>query len=295
MIKLKLIDGKLISSEIKESLKNEIIAKNIKPGLAIIMVGNNPASEVYVRNKLKACEYVGISAVLKHFDENVSEEEIIDCIKKMNEDRDIHGIIVQSPLPSGFDEAYITSFIDSAKDVDGFGTANLGALASGEEEVISATPYGIIKILEYENITIEGKNVVIVGRSKIVGRPLALALLNRNATVTIAHSKSKNLKEITKNADILVVAIGKANFITKDHIKDGAVVIDVGINRLDNGKLCGDVDVDSIKNKVGYLTPVPGGVGPMTIAMLLKNTVESCEKNMKKEEKKTWTKELKKH
>lgn len=275
---MEIINGKEISSKIREKLKNEIEEKKLKPGLAIIMVGNNPASEIYVRNKIKACAEIGIKEELYQYDENVSEKEIINCIIKLNNDENINGIMVQSPLPNDLDEDKIMNYITPEKDVDGFGISSLGYLASNEEKFISATPYGIIKLLEYKNIDIEGKNVVIIGRSKIVGRPLALALLNRNATVTITHSKTKNLKEITKTADILIVAIGKAKFITGGDIKDDAVVIDVGINRID-GKVVGDVDFESCKEKASYITPVPGGVGPMTIAMLLTNVVESFKRS----------------
>lgn len=275
---MEIINGKEIASEIRENLKEEIAEKGLKPGLAIIMVGNNPASEIYVRNKRKACAEIGIKEELYQYDENVSEKELINCIIKLNNDENINGIMVQSPLPSHLDEDKIMNYIVPEKDVDGFGISSLGYLASNEEKFISATPYGIIKLLEYKNIAIEGKNVVIIGRSKIVGRPLALALLNRNATVTITHSKTKNLREITKTADILIVAIGKAKFITGNDIKDGAVVIDVGINRID-GKVVGDVDFESCSEKVSYITPVPGGVGPMTIAMLLTNVVESFKRS----------------
>lgn len=242
------------------------------------MVGNNPASEIYVRNKRKACAEVGIKEELYQFAENTSEEEILNCIIKLNNDESINGIMVQSPLPNHLDEDKIMNYIVPEKDVDGFGISSLGYLASNEEKFISATPYGIIKLLEHENISLAGKNVVIVGRSKIVGRPLALAMLNRDATVTIAHSKTKNLKDITKEADILVVAIGKANFINEDYIKQDAIVIDVGINRVD-GKVIGDVDFESCSKKASYITPVPGGVGPMTIAMLLTNVVESFKRS----------------
>lgn len=275
---MEIINGKEIASEIRENLKEEIAEKGLKPGLAIIMVGNNPASEIYVRNKRKACAEIGIKEELYQYDENVSEKELINCIIKLNNDENINGIMVQSPLPSHLDEDKIMNYIVPKKDVDGFGISSLGYLASNEEKFISATPYGIIKLLEYKNIAIEGKNVVIIGRSKIVGRPLALALLNRNATVTITHSKTKNLREITKTADILIVAIGKAKFIIGNDIKDGAVVIDVGINRID-GKVVGDVDFESCSEKASYITPVPGGVGPMTIAMLLTNVVESFKRS----------------
>lgn len=275
---MKIIDGKAIAKELRENLKQEIADNNLNPGLAIIMVGNNPASEIYVRNKRKACAEVGIKEELYQFAENTSEEEILNCIIKLNNDESINGIMVQSPLPNHLDEDKIMNYIVPEKDVDGFGISSLGYLASNEEKFISATPYGIIKLLEHENISLAGKNVVIVGRSKIVGRPLALAMLNRDATVTIAHSKTKNLKDITKEADILVVAIGKANFINEDYIKQDAIVIDVGINRVD-GKVIGDVDFESCSKKASYITPVPGGVGPMTIAMLLTNVVESFKRS----------------
>lgn len=275
---MEIIDGKEIAKEIRANLKKEIAENNLHPGLAIIMVGNNPASEIYVRNKRKACAETGIKEELYQYDENVSEEQIINCIIKLNNDDNINGIMVQSPLPSHLNEDKIINYITPEKDVDGFGISSLGYLASNEEKFISATPYGIIKLLEYKNIDIRGKNVVIIGRSKIVGRPLALALLNRDATVTITHSKTKNLREITRNADILIVAIGKANFTKKEDIKESAIVIDVGINRVD-GKVVGDVDFESCKEKSSYITPVPGGVGPMTIAMLLTNVVESFKRS----------------
>lgn len=280
---MRIINGKEIAKEIRDNLKNEISQNKLKPNLAIIMVGNNPASEIYVRNKQKACAEIGIKEELYHYDECISEEQIINCIIKLNNDEDIDGIIVQSPLPNHLNEDKIMNNIVPEKDVDGFGIFNLGCLASGQEKFISATPYGIIKLIEHENITIQGKNVVIIGRSKIVGRPLALAMLNKDATVTITHSKTKNLKEITKTADILIVAVGQKNFITSDYIKENAIIIDVGINRVDN-KVIGDVDFESCKEKASYITPVPGGVGPMTIAMLLTNVVESF-KNKKGEKK----------
>lgn len=292
---MKIIDGKNISEEIKKNLKIQIEKENLEPGLAIVMVGHNAASEVYVRNKLRASEKVGVHTKLWHFESDVSESEVIDCILKLNQDEAIHGIIVQSPLPTGFDEDKITGYIIPSKDVDGFGIYSLGNLAANEESFLSATPAGIIELLKHENINISGKNVVIVGRSKIVGRPMALALLNRDATVTVTHSKTKNLKDITKMADIVIVAVGKPNFITEDYIKDGAVVIDVGINRLENGKLVGDVDFDSVSNKAAYITPVPGGVGPMTIAMLLSNTVESAIHFKQGKDINVWIRELKKH
>lgn len=275
---MKIIDGKLISKEIRKNIKKDIDAlkvKNIIPGLAIILVGNDPASEIYVRNKIKACDELGINTLLYRFKEDNNEREVIELIKDLNCDDQIHGILVQSPLPSSFDEDKIISYVEKEKDVDGFGTFNLGALLSNQEKIVAATPLGILKMLEYENIDIEGKHVVVVGASLIVGRPMATLLLNRGATVTIAHSKTKNLKEITKQADILIVAIGQAKFITDEYVKDGVVVIDVGTNRVD-GKLYGDVDFDKVSKKASYITPVPGGVGPMTITMLISNVVEQA-------------------
>lgn len=275
---MKIIDGKLISKEIRKNIKKDIDAlklKNIIPGLGIILVGNDPASEIYVRNKIKACDELGINTLLYRFKEDNNEREIIELIKDLNCDDQIHGILVQSPLPSTFDEDKIISYVEKEKDVDGFGTFNLGALLSNQEKIVAATPLGILKMLEYENIDIEGKHVVVVGASLIVGRPMATLLLNRGATVTIAHSKTKNLKEITTQADILIVAIGQAKFITDEYVKDGVVVIDVGTNRVD-GKLYGDVDFDKVSKKASYITPVPGGVGPMTITMLISNVVEQA-------------------
>ena len=275
---MKIIDGKLISKEIRKNIKKDIDAlkvKNIIPGLGIILVGNDPASEIYVRNKIKACDELGINTLLYRFKEDNNEREVIELIKNLNCDDQIHGILVQSPLPSSFDEDKIISYVEKEKDVDGFGTFNLGALLSNQEKIVAATPLGILKMLEYENIDIEGKHVVVVGASLIVGRPMATLLLNRGATVTIAHSKTKNLKEITKQADILIVAIGQAKFITDEYVKDGVVVIDVGTNRVD-GKLYGDVDFDKVSKKASYITPVPGGVGPMTITMLISNVVEQA-------------------
>ena len=280
---MKIIDGKLISKEIRKNIKKDIDAlklKNIIPGLAIILVGNDPASEIYVRNKIKACDELGINTLLYRFKEDNNEREVIELIKDLNCDDQIHGILVQSPLPSTFDEDKIISYVEKEKDVDGFGTFNLGALLSNQEKIVAATPLGILKMLEYENIDIEGKHVVVVGASLIVGRPMATLLLNRGATVTIAHSKTKNLKEITKQADILIVAIGQAKFITDEYVKDGAVVIDVGTNRVD-GKLYGDVDFDKVSKKASYITPVPGGVGPMTITMLISNVVEQAKGKVK--------------
>lgn len=278
---MKIIDGKKIALEIQEELQKEIVSLGFKPGLAIILIGNNAASEIYVRNKIKACEKIGIKGVVYRFDEDSRETDIINTIIKLNQDKNIQGIIVQSPVPKVFNGEVLLSYIDPLKDVDGFLPLNMGYVATNKTEgILAATPYGIIKMLEYEEVSLVGKNVVIVGRSNIVGRPLALALLNKDATVTIAHSKTKDLKNITNKADILVVAIGKSSFITEDYIKDGAIVIDVGINRV-NDKLYGDVDFLSVSKKASLITPVPGGVGPVTIAMLLYNTVKAAKKNNK--------------
>ena len=269
-----LLDGKALAKEKREELKKKV--QNLKekqkivPGLAIIRVGNDPASEIYVRNKLKACEEVGINAIEKHFTENESEQVIIDSIIDFNKNKTIDGILVQSPLPKNLDEQKIVSFILESKDVDGFGINNLGHLLANQEQLLAATPLGIIHLLEKYEIPIASKHVVVVGRSQIVGRPLAIMLLNRDATVTIAHSKTKNLKEITKTADILISAVGKPKFITEDMVQKNAVCIDVGISRIE-GHVVGDFDFANVKEKASFITPVPGGVGPMTIVSLLEN------------------------
>lgn len=280
---MKLIDGRKQANDIKEKLKKEISTlkeQGVIPGLAIILVGHDPASEIYVKNKIKTCDELGICTLLYRFMEESSEKEIIAQIKDLNEDDGIDGILIQSPLPAIFNEDKIISYVDPKKDVDGFGINNLGALLSNNELIIAATPLGILKMLENESVSLEGKNVVVVGASRIVGRPMATLLLNRGATVTICHNKTKNLKEITSNADILIVAIGQAKFITSDFVKEGAVVIDVGINRIDN-HLYGDVDFDSVSKKASLITPVPGGVGPMTIVMLLSNVVDVAKRRAK--------------
>ena len=280
---MKLIDGRKQANDIKEKLKKEISTlkeQGVIPGLAIILVGHDPASEIYVKNKIKTCDQLGICTLLYRFTEESSEKEIIAQIKDLNEDDGIDGILIQSPLPAIFNEDKIISYVDPKKDVDGFGINNLGALLSNNELIIAATPLGILKMLENESVSLEGKNVVVVGASRIVGRPMATLLLNRGATVTICHNKTKNLKEITSNADILIVAIGQAKFITSDFVKEGAVVIDVGINRIDN-HLYGDVDFDSVSKKASLITPVPGGVGPMTIVMLLSNVVDVAKRRAK--------------
>ena len=274
-----IIDGKELAKNIRLKLKDEVIElKNadINPKLAVIMVGDDKASKVYVRNKSRACEDVGIEYEEYILPVSTKTQELLEIIEKLNNDETVHGILVQSPLPEGLDANVAFRAISPKKDVDGFNPINVGKLSLNQDCFVSCTPYGIIKMLEAYNIQAEGAHAVIIGRSNIVGKPLAQCLLNKNATVTICHSKTKNLKEITKQADILIAAIGKAKFVTKDMVKEGAVVIDVGINRMDDGKLLGDTDFENIKDKVSYITPVPGGVGPMTIAMLMHNVVKAA-------------------
>lgn len=271
-----LLDGKKVSKDIKDNLKQEvlnIINENKRaPHLAIVLVGNVMASQIYVKNKIKACEYTGIRATLIKKEETVTNEELVSLVKELNSDNEIDGIIVQLPLPKHIDEQLIINTISSTKDVDGFGIENKGKLFSGLECFKSATPFGIIKLLEAYNIDITGMNAVVVGRSNIVGKPMSIMLLDKNATVTICHSRTKDLKKVTSQADLLVVAIGKTKFIKEDMVKENAIVIDVGMNRDEFG-LCGDVDFENVSKKASYITPVPGGVGPLTIAMLLTNTL----------------------
>ena len=273
-----IIDGKKISQEIKDEIKEQVAqlkAKGSEVCLAVIQVGNNPASTVYVGNKKKACAYTGITSLAYELPEETTEEELLQKIEELNQDKKVNGILVQLPLPKHMDEDKIIEAISPAKDVDGFHPVNVGALSIGKDGFISCTPYGIIQLLKRSGTEIDGKNCVIIGRSNIVGKPMAQLLLRENGTVTIVHSHTKNLKEITAQADIVVAAIGKANYITADYIKEGAVVIDVGINRNENGKLCGDVDFAQVSEKASAITPVPGGVGPMTIAMLMQNCLEA--------------------
>lgn len=274
-----IIDGKELAKNIRLKLKDEVTElKNadIKPKLAVIMVGDDKASKVYVRNKSKACEDVGIEYEEHILPASTKMEELLELIEKLNNDATIHGILVQSPLPEGLDANVAFRTISPKKDVDGFNPINVGKLSLNQDCFVSCTPFGIIKMLEAYNIPIEGAHAVIIGRSNIVGKPLAKCLLNKNATVTVCHSKTKNLNEITKQSDILIAAIGKPKFVTEDMVKKGATVIDVGINRMDDGKLLGDTDFENIKNKVSYITPVPGGVGPMTIAMLMHNVIKAA-------------------
>lgn len=273
-----IIDGKQISKDIKEELKAEVAslaAQGRKCCLAVIQVGNDPASSVYVGNKKKACAYVGIESLAYELPEETTEEELLTIIDKLNKDADVHGILCQLPLPKHINEDHVIKAISPKKDVDGFHPKNVGALVIGEKGFVSCTPAGIIQLLKRSNIEMDGKHCVVVGRSNIVGKPMSLLMLRENATVTICHSHTRNLKEICKEADILIVAIGKPQFIGKEYVKDGAVVIDVGIHRDENNKLCGDVKYDEVEPVASYITPVPGGVGPMTIAMLMHNCVEA--------------------
>ena len=275
---MKLIDGKAISAQIKDELKEQVAKlkeQGIELTLAVIQVGEDPASSVYVRNKKNACAYIGINSIAHELPEETTQEELLDLIDKLNNDNKVNGILVQLPLPKHIDEDAIINAISPAKDVDGFHPENVGALSIGKKGFVSCTPAGVIQLLKRSNIDIEGKECVVLGRSNIVGKPMAMLLLRENGTVTVCHSKTKNLKEITKRADILIVALGKPKFITKEYIKEGAVVIDVGIHRNSENKLCGDVDFDDVKDIVSAITPVPGGVGPMTIAMLMYNCVNS--------------------
>lgn len=273
-----IIDGKKISQDIKDELKLEVVKlkeQGLEPTLAVVLVGQDPASQVYVRNKKIACEYVGIKSLSYELDEDTSEDKLLDLINELNNREDVNGILVQLPLPKHIDEEKIIMAIDPAKDVDGFHPVSVGNLSIGRKGFVSCTPAGIIELLKRTNISIEGKKCVIIGRSNIVGKPVSMLLLRENGTVTICHSRTKNLQEECKDADILIVAIGRAKFVTKDFVKEGAVVIDVGMNRLDNGKLCGDVNFEECKEIASAITPVPKGVGPMTIAMLMKNCVEA--------------------
>lgn len=273
-----LIDGKLISTQIKDELKLEVAAlkeNGVVPCLAVIQVGKDPASSVYVNNKKKACAYIGIESLSYELEEAVSQEELLSIIDELNHNEMVHGILVQLPLPKHIDEESVIKAISPEKDVDGFHPETVGNMCIGSKGFLPCTPAGVIQLLKRSNINICGKECVVVGRSNIVGKPMALLLLRENGTVTIAHSKTTDLKEITKRADILIAAVGKPKFITSEYVKEGAVVIDVGIHRNEDNKLCGDVDFDDVIDKVSAITPVPGGVGPMTIAMLMNNCVET--------------------
>lgn len=282
---MKLIDGKAIAADIRAELKIRTQAfeqkYGKKIGLAVVLIGNDPASAVYVRNKVKACEETGIRSFRHDLPQETTQKQAEELVLALAEDENVHGILVQLPLPAGLDEKRLLSLIPSEKDVDGFLVENIGKLALREEGTVACTPLGVMELLARSGISAAGKRAVVVGRSNIVGRPMALLLLNADATVTVCHSKTKDLAEECRRADVLVAAIGKAKFITADMVKEGAVVIDVGMDRDENGRLCGDVDFENVKEKASAITPVPGGVGPMTIAMLLKNTCDAAERAQK--------------
>ena len=274
-----IIDGKALAQKIRQELKEEVISKGLTPKLAVILVGDDEASKVYIRNKNRACEQVGIEFEEHILPENTTMEELLSLIQKLNERKDISGILLQSPIPKHLDIKTAFEAIDPEKDVDGFNPVNVGRLEINEPAFVSCTPFGVMKMLKEYKIEIEGKTAVVVGRSNIVGKPLIQLLLNKNATVIVTHSRTKHLEEYTKQADILIVAVGKAKMIKSDMIKEGAVVIDVGINRVpDSKKIVGDVDYKEVSKKASYITPVPGGVGPMTIAMLMHNVVQAAKK-----------------
>ena len=277
-----LIDGNALSKQLRSEVAARaaaLTAQGLKPGLAVVLVGDNPASQVYVRNKVKACEDAGLHSVLEKYDATMSEAELLARVEALNNDPAIHGILVQLPLPKHIDDHKVIEAISPAKDVDGFAIESAGALMVGEQGFKACTPYGCMKMLESIGMKdLKGKHAVVIGRSNIVGKPMAMMLLQANATVTICHSGTKDLGAMTRQADVIVAAVGKRNVLTADMVKPGAVVIDVGMNRNDEGKLCGDVDFDGVKQVAGWITPVPGGVGPMTITMLLVNTLESAER-----------------
>jgi methylenetetrahydrofolate dehydrogenase (NADP+)/methenyltetrahydrofolate cyclohydrolase len=280
-----IIDGKKVAEHLRKEVREEVKKlkeeTNIVPGLAAVLVGTNPASQIYVRNKRKACEEVGIYSEEYKLPEDITEGDLLSLVEKLNHDEKIHGILVQLPLSKQINEAKILRAVSPMKDIDGFHPENVGLLVEGNPRFIPCTPYGIIKLLDYYGIEIQGKEAVVVGRSNIVGKPISLLLLHRHATVTISHSRTRSLAEVTLRADILVAAIGRAKLITEDMVKEGATVIDVGINRLPDGKLSGDVDFERVSEKASYITPVPGGVGPMTIGMLLWNTLSSAKNSLK--------------
>ena len=271
-----IISGKIVSEQVKNRVKAEaekLKEQGVNIGLAVVIVGNDPASRVYVNSKKKACEYVGFNSYEYALDENVTQQELLDLVEVLNNDKKVNGILVQLPLPKHIDENAIINAISPEKDVDAFHPFNVGKIMIGDFAFLPCTPAGVMELIDSTGVEIAGKSCVVIGRSNIVGKPMAMLLLHRSGTVTICHSKTQNLKEICKNADILVASVGKPNFVTADMVKEGAVVIDVGINRLENGKLCGDVKFDEVSEKAGWITPVPGGVGPMTIAMLMQNTL----------------------
>lgn len=269
---MKIIDGKVLAGNLRAKLKEKIEKSEIIPGLAVVIVGEDPASRIYVRNKIKACAEIGIRSYSYELPATATQKEVEDLLDRLAVNDDIHGILLQLPLPKGLNSESAMSHIPVEKDVDGFSAENLGLLTLHKEKIVACTPLGIMKMLENEGVELSGKHAVVLGRSDTVGKPMAMLLLNANATVTVCHSKTVNLKEICQSADVLVSAVGKAKFVTADMVKDGAVVIDVGMNRDEEGRLCGDVDFENVKEKASCITPVPGGVGPMTITMLMYNT-----------------------
>jgi methylenetetrahydrofolate dehydrogenase (NADP+) / methenyltetrahydrofolate cyclohydrolase len=278
-----LIDGNALSRQLRTQVSERVAAlkaQGLTPGLAVVLVGDNPASQVYVRNKVKACEDTGMHSVLEKYDASLTEAELLARVEALNNDPAIHGILVQLPLPAHMDAHKVIEAISPAKDVDGFHVASAGALMVGQPGFWPCTPYGCMKMLESIGYDLRGKHAVVIGRSNIVGKPMAMMLLQQDATVTVCHSRTADLKAQTLQADVIVAAVGKRNVLTADMVKPGAVVLDVGMNRNDEGKLCGDVDFDGVKEVAGYITPVPGGVGPMTITMLMVNTLESAERSL---------------
>ena len=271
----KILNGKQIAEDIKNEIRDQVSQMKTKPCLAVVIVGEDPASQVYVKNKKLACDKVGIKSITHSLKKDIEEEKLLLLINNLNLDKNVNGILVQLPLPTHINENKIINAINPEKDVDGFHPLNIGKMMLGLKTLLPCTPSGIIEMLKRSDIQIEGKHAVIIGKSNIVGKPVAQLLLNEKATISVCHSKTKNLKGITRQADILVVAVGKANFISENMIQDGVVIIDVGINRMEDNKICGDVDFENVKNKASLITPVPGGVGPMTIAMLLLNTLEA--------------------
>ena len=274
-----LIDGKKVSAEVKAEVAREVKLlneKGISVCLAVVIVGEDPASKIYVRNKKRACEECGIKSLEFALPEDTSEKELLELIDKLNKDKDVNGILVQMPLPKHLSEKAVIDAISPLKDVDAFTDANVGKIMIGSYNFLPCTPAGVMELLKSENIDIEGKNAVVIGRSNIVGKPMSMLLLHKNATVTICHSRTKDIASVCRNADIIVAAVGRRNFLTADMVKEGAVIVDVGINRDENGKVCGDVDFANVKEKASYITPVPGGVGPMTIAVLMKNTLKAA-------------------
>ncbi len=279
---MKIIDGKEVSQYIKTKIKTEAQELGIKPGLAVILVGNDPASCVYVNNKKKACEFCGFNSKSFELSADTTQDELLKLIDTLNADPEIHGILVQMPLPSHIDETAVIDSIIPSKDVDAFNPVNVGKIMTGDFDFLPCTPAGVMELLKYYNIDVAGKHCVVIGRSNIVGKPMSMLMLHANATVTICHSRTKDLAKMVSQADIVVAAVGRAGFVTADMVKDGAVVVDVGINRGENGKLCGDVDFENVSKKASFITPVPGGVGPMTIAMLMQNTLTSAKLSKEK-------------